>query len=796
MSTNAEIQALVDAAMADIYAPAPEPAQVPEWIPPNHETIDVSTIASEELAVARLDPDTLDIFDDLQDGIAVAQEKIAAAPVLDMLRYLQLLFEPGDWINLQFIHQTKKWKDDAGNLHAEIDNNFMTLEDALRKRTLQSIAVAQADGWNSYIAMNAFTPGLEKRRVQDVKDVRTVYLDFDHDGEAGIAKINADVAAGLIAEPHFILQSSLQKFYAIWRVEKFTVAQQEALNSALQQRYGSDPAACDAARVLRLPGTRNLKYEQQPIVEVIRQGCRAERYTLKDFKIELSAAPKNKKEVRRNEAGLVPHHSIHPYMVSVAGKLREDGLEVDEIEPILLRMVHEECAAPIDESKVKTCAQSMQNYAKGSPASKMILFPPPVAAQPTQPIIEKAMPDPLAIEAYHGVAGCHLRNIEKNSEAHPAGILALFLSGFGSIVGMDAYMRVEDNLHFPMVNIIVTGQSSRSRKDTAMGRALRPLKAADPLWAGECIKQGFSSGEAVVAYFTTRYKMGMPVRLFVTDTEFKTTLTICAREGNTLSEVYRHMFNADALEVNTKKDSIGVPCSCGTSAGLITKAELRDVLKESEMVSGFVNRYMTILVHRVKKISRPARVTDPAIIAERVVIETRLKMAVQWVKVGANEIDPVDKTKGLRMTWGDEAGEAWDKFYNNLGDEDADYLTRAEVMVMRLAMIYALLDMASVIELVHLNAALAVWHYAEQSSRLVYEDTQPSNVIKVMNRALSAGNLKRAAVYNMFNRNFNAEHTNWIMEEAIQLSRGRLEAVMGVYKGEAMIAAIQLKKQR
>jgi hypothetical protein len=147
-------------------------------------------------------------------------------------------------------------------------------------------------GWNSYVAMNAFTPGLNRRRKKDVKNVRSVYVEFDENGEAGLDRIDADVAAGVIRDPHFILESSPEKFYVIWKVKNFSVAQQEALNSALQKRYGSDPPSVDAARVLRLPGARNLKpkYSPTPIVEIVEQRP-AKRYRLDDFNVPIEVKP-------------------------------------------------------------------------------------------------------------------------------------------------------------------------------------------------------------------------------------------------------------------------------------------------------------------------------------------------------------------------------------------------------------------------------------------------------------------------------------------------------------------------
>jgi Protein of unknown function (DUF3987)/Bifunctional DNA primase/polymerase, N-terminal len=486
---------------------------------------------------------------------------------------------------------------------------------------------------------------------------------------------------------------------------------------------------------------------------------------------------------------LIKHGNIHNYMLTLAGRLRRAGMTAEEIEPVLLRKVHEDCEPPIDDAKVIQMAHSIEKYEAGNPAAEIFLFT-------TSPRVvnEKLMPDPISQDAYYGLAGRHLRNIEANSEAHPAGILGLFLSAFGSIIGTSAYMRVEDNLHYPMVNVIVTGRSSRSRKDTSMGRALRPLKAADPIWGNSRIKQGFSSGEAVVAYFEKLHRANMPPRLFVTDTEFKTTLTICGREGNTLSEMFRHMFNGDPMEVNVKnsKETISVPRSCGTSAGLITRTELLDVLKESEKASGFVNRYMMLLVHRVRKISRPARMMDPAMIAEREAIVHELQSVLKWIESKKDEVEPLDYTHGLKMSWSLEAGEMWDVFYNGLGDDDAEYLTRAEVFVMRLSMIYALLDKAAVMQPVHLKAALAVWAYAKQSAKLIFGNPQSPNAIKLMERTLAAGYVKRGAVHELFQRHMGSEALDWVMEEAARLSGGRLEVDYGVFKGEQIVKSVHL----
>ena len=77
---------------------------------------------------------------------------------------------------------------------------------------------------------------------------------------------------------------------------------------------------------------------------------------------KVSKDAKSKGEAERNTHELIPHGKIHGHMLTWAGRLRNDGLTPEEIEPILIRMVEENCEPPIDIEKVKAVARSMANY--------------------------------------------------------------------------------------------------------------------------------------------------------------------------------------------------------------------------------------------------------------------------------------------------------------------------------------------------------------------------------------------------------------------------------------------------
>ncbi len=67
----------------------------------------------------------------------------------------------------------------------------------------------------------------------------------------------------------------------MWRAEKVSPEQAEALLRAVARTFGGDPAATDSTRVLRIPGLKNRKYETEFLLEAEKHTDRV--YHLLDF---------------------------------------------------------------------------------------------------------------------------------------------------------------------------------------------------------------------------------------------------------------------------------------------------------------------------------------------------------------------------------------------------------------------------------------------------------------------------------------------------------------------------------
>ena len=88
--------------------------------------------------------------------------------------------------------------------------------------------------------------------------------------------------------------------------------------------------------------------------------------------------------ITRDAAGLIPHGSIHGWMLTQAGKLRAQGLGTDAIDIALMELVHKNCAPPIDDSLIHQMARSICSFPEGTP-NDLILTQAPAAVAVLQP---------------------------------------------------------------------------------------------------------------------------------------------------------------------------------------------------------------------------------------------------------------------------------------------------------------------------------------------------------------------------------------------------------------------------
>lgn len=127
---------------------------------------------------------------------------------------------------------------------------------------------------------------------------------------------------------------------------------------------------------------------------------------------------------------------------------------------------------------------------------------------------------------------------------------------------------------------------------------------------------------------------------------------------------------------------------------------------------------------------------------------------------------------------GESAKEKWREVYGPLSEGKPGLfgavVGRAEAQVVRLASIYAVMDKSRTIELPHLEAALALWQYAEESARYIFSDATGDPVADNIAEALKAAGDKggsRTEIRDLFGRNKSADRIAAALGSLLRLGR-------------------------
>ena len=218
-------------------------------------------------------------------------------------------------------------------------------------------------------------------------------------------------------------------------------------------------------------------------------------------------------------------------------------------------------------------------------------------------------------------------------------------------------------------------------------------------------------------------------RLLIVEGEFSSTLKVLNREGNTLSPVVRNAWDSGDLNTLVKNNPAKATGAHISIIGHITKQELLKHLDETEAANGFGNRFLWVYVDRSKILPEGGRLQDENLAP----IKKRLKEVVKF----GREADRVNFDKEARALWHQVYGKLSEGKPGLLGA----MIARAEAQVLRLAVVYALLDQSKAIRLPHLQGALAVWKYCDASCRYIFGDRLGEPVADRILTALRENNM-------------------------------------------------------
>jgi hypothetical protein len=383
-------------------------------------------------------------------------------------------------------------------------------------------------------------------------------------------------------------------------------------------------------------------------------------------------------------------------------------------------------------------------------------------------------------EALCGLAGEVVLAMLPHTEADKVALLSSLLAACGNAMGRGAHMRIGEDRHYLNLNVGLVGETSKGRKGMSWNLVKNLVHGADTFWAEERIMGGLSSGEGLI--FAVRDRRvdedadGNLVvidagaddkRLMVVEGEFAGPFKAMTRSGNNLSVLIRQAWDGGKLATLTRNSPLKATDAHISVIGHITGTELLRLLSETDAHNGFANRFLWLLVRRSKELPFGGDWTG----AEAAPLILATKDAVEFGR------------EHREIGWGEDARGRWTEVYGKLSEGKPGLFgavtSRAEVQVLRLAALYAVMDRQPAIQSAHLEAALALWRYAEGSALYIFGDATGDRVADRIAAALEEEpyGLTRTEITDLFSRNVGRDRIEQALALLERLGRVRREVV-------------------
>ena len=315
------------------------------------------------------------------------------------------------------------------------------------------------------------------------------------------------------------------------------------------------------------------------------------------------------------------------------------------------------------------------------------------------------------------------------SEADPAAVLGTFITRLSVEVGRNPCMMIGDGVQHVNLLSAICGPTGAGRKGTSAKPVERLFALGNENYIPARTTPGpLSSGEGLIfavhdaiQKWDVDKKSGAgqwitidpgieDKRLFVLTEELSSALQAMAREGNTLSSIVRQIFDSGNLEPLTKSSKIKATGAHIGVVGHITIFELNQLLNENEIHNGLINRFLWFCARRQQVIPFPEPIPDNDLI----VFQSEIRDIVAF----ANRIESISFSSDGREVWGE--------FYPELSESKGGFigavLERAPALVLRLAMLFCLVDRTNRITEAQLKTAIMLWRYCEQSAKYIFGD--------------------------------------------------------------------------
>jgi hypothetical protein len=324
----------------------------------------------------------------------------------------------------------------------------------------------------------------------------------------------------------------------------------------------------------------------------------------------------------------------------------------------------------------------------------------------------------LREEALYGIAGKIVRKLAEHSEASEPNLLGHFLGIFSNVVGRTSYTWLANNKYYANTFQVIVGDTSKARKGTAYRMVLNHIfLEIDPTWKADNRLEGLGSGEGLIQAVRDPSIDSKGIndpgvtdkRLLLVEEEFAALLSKMNQKNSILSPTLRTLWDSGNFSQKTKYNPIQTTNAHISLIGHITEYELEEAFKDVEAANGFGNRFLWFAVMRGKK-ELITRTLEAYSFTDEI---SRLKESINFSR----------KDQCIQLST--KAKFLFNDFYQTISECPKGYLgrlcSRSEAHLLKIALIYALLDCSTEIDEINLRAAMALVQFSIDSCNFLFQ---------------------------------------------------------------------------
>lgn len=352
-------------------------------------------------------------------------------------------------------------------------------------------------------------------------------------------------------------------------------------------------------------------------------------------------------------------------------------------------------------------------------------------------------PAPMDKAAFHGIVGDIVKTLLPHTEVNAENLLVHLLVGLGNMLGHGPYFELLGETHHLNLFVMVVGDTGEG-KGTGWKLVRRILQDIDHEWCVFKTGSGASSAEGVIERVRDPSEKadaeGNPVDEGVTDKRFLFAeqefsggvLQVMKRSGNKLSEILRLAWDGEVLQSVTR--TLGRNSTSGQTAtnahvslfGHTTRAELLRNAEAVDTENGFLNRFFFAAVALDKELEEFGVSYSGQL---RALVKPYIDRLIRLRISLLGDENKHDITKGpppLLIPWDEQARRQCVELRKEYRASKRSMTARSMPQIMRLALLYAVLDQDNRIRTAHLDAAIAVVRYSEATLHYIFGDA-PGN---------------------------------------------------------------------